>query len=261
MKLVMIAAGAALLLLTSCGGGTVGTSPTDESSVKVVQGVVMDSSGLPVAGAIVQLEGAGESVSTNQLGRFVMSAEISAGQASLLVGKDGNDAVIGLNNLTGQRSIVGVQVQLNGAASSSSSVELIVDAIDGSGCEDAWGDSQVVSFGPGTPPLVIIDQTRDLPENTVCTVHLRLFQDGEAQEGLGFQLLHVLPSADGFYGSRIEEVSAQGETDAAGTGALSFPLERDMTGMGYYVLEAPTGEPAEGRVGIVINPLMVEELR
>ncbi|MFN8392508.1 MAG: carboxypeptidase-like regulatory domain-containing protein [Bdellovibrionota bacterium] len=244
------------LLLTACGGGTAGTSPTESGFGKIFQGSVVDETGAPVDDASVSIEDTSTMARTDSFGRFQFESEITSRNATLHIAKDYRTTEVQLSDLAPDTGVVGLRVELGRGSAESSHVELVVRSIGGGLCEGAFGAPHILTFATSAPPLLVIEQQKQLPLGTRCTVEVGVSEQGRDSGGIGFHMLYVdLATSSSLTNQRVV---AEGQTDSLGSGSLSFTLGRDIATGGYLVLEAPTDLPSSDRVGVVVSLLIGE---
>ena len=243
-----------LLCAPGCGGGTSGTSPTDSGYIKLVQGIVTGESGTPIAEASIRIPATGQTVLSDNFGRFSFEARLQGNKSAVEISKDGfQTAAAELTDTNKSASIVGFEVQLGESQSSAVNFELAVKSIGGAGCDGAFGPPRITNFLPGTPPVMVVEQLHKLAPDVDCMLGATMLNQGAGRQGEKFQLAFM--SKDEFTSRLEKKVISDIGTDAAGNGSHSFKLGGDLNSSGYVLLEGPANRPSEKRVGIVVSLL------
>ena len=224
-----------LVLLSSCGGGSIGTGTQTTYS-----GEVRDSVGNPVVNATIIILGTGESAKTDSAGKFVIESENTDSEIQIEIQSSlGNDQIIIKPDSNSGGVQIDIKIDNNGNIINVKKLE-VTAGIYGK-CDRAFENNR------------IIRQSNKLAENTVCTAKVTIKGDGSPLDDIPFIL-----EARGCAGIRPWKTESYGYTRESGIGQLNFKFRTDAAHCEYRII-APYKVKGLQEVTYEIHPFTKQE--
>lgn len=255
MKYILLVA----LFLTSCGGGTSGTSATGGGSgigiQRVFSGQILAESGAALSGALVEIDNGDASATSDESGRFAFSSSADD-ESNLKVQKDSISSTVKLPKLSDQSSIVNLDIRESSKMFVINNLELSLESIGGPSCEGKFGPVEVISFARGVVPLLITDQILKTDDGISCFATVLIKSNGKVNSGIGAEM--YFKSTEFNPDSNIDptKLISKQETNIDGRILFEFKPSDKKRGAGYFVIETPSDVPFNNRVAVVINPFL-----
>jgi hypothetical protein len=254
MKYILLLA----LILTSCGGGTSGTSSTGGSGVgiqRVFSGRVISESGEAISGALIEIDNGDASATSDESGRFAFSSSFDEA-SNLKVRKESISSTVKLPMLSDKASIVNLDIREFSKMFVINNLELSLESIGGPACEGKFGPVEVISFARDAVPLLIADQIVKTEDRVSCFATVLIKSNGKVNSGIGaemyFKSIEYNPDPD----TDPTKLISKQETNIDGRIIFEFKPSDKKRGAGYFVIETPSNVPFNNRVAVVINPFL-----
>jgi hypothetical protein len=167
VRLISIGLIFSISALISCGGGSAGTGTT------TFTGKLVNTENEPVQGATVSIVGSGEIVTTDEQGRFTLSADDKDAPVQLQVQSTGVNTSVTVPPASSDESKVGIQLELNentatvSVRSTEASVSMVGD------CEKYFNQSKTSLI-----------QIRPLPDQSKCLIRVSARAGGRPVGGV-----------------------------------------------------------------------------
>ncbi len=120
-----------LLLLTSCGGGTLGTGGDSSIALNRVDGVVINERETPISGVSVSIDGNSDLTITDDDGSFTLDID---NQDALNFDENTNEVILDIRisaDIGGQNNIINTQIFITVDASESlADIQITIDVPD-----------------------------------------------------------------------------------------------------------------------------------
>lgn len=194
-----------VILLSACGGGTVGTGTGERS----IEGRVLYTDGRAVEGAEVTILETGEADTTDSNGDFEISSETQSSEITLEVAKNEVRSEVKIDAAEGGKDAVRVDVELDPVSQHSSVSSLSVTAKIEGRCDPYFENKRTIR------------QSAKLGSGTVCPVNVRMRGNGRPLSRIPFIIEHS--KCDGEKWTR----DADGVTNQSGFGTTDFTFKDD----------------------------------
>ncbi|NMC64328.1 MAG: carboxypeptidase regulatory-like domain-containing protein [SAR324 cluster bacterium] len=167
-----------ILMLGACGGGTTGTGDIGGQSIKSVSGTIYDTKGAPFENAELQIQETGNSVTSDNNGKFDFSTNLTENTINLRVSRGDFDAVVQIDGLQdkGSQLVLQLVVNLETEQLSVESIQFIVDE----GTEDPEKEDAAQTPPEESQPSNPVKA----PEQSVLISGIVLKSDGDAFSGV-----------------------------------------------------------------------------
>ena len=244
-----------ILELTSCGGGTSGTSQTGVRTQKTYAGSVSDEQGQPVEDVSIQIEN--DNAKTNKDGTFVLAANLGTENNEITINSNLISKTLTLPKFSNPVSIVQLNIKISEQEVKLSDVEFVLDNISGKGCENAFAETEIFRLDQDSAPLLISNQVSPVAAKTKCFANVSLFSNASPVAGVGAEMYFFSTPNDITTSISVVLVDTQ-NTNVDGKVVFEFIPKLPSRGPGYFVIEAPSIQPLSSRVAVVINTLLKE---
>ncbi len=255
MKYILLIA----LILTSCGGGTSGTSATGGGSgvgiQRVFLGRIVSESGQALSDALVEIDNGNASATSDNSGRFAFASSADE-ESNLRVKKDNISSTVKLPKLSDQASIVNLDIRESSQMFVINNLELSLESIGGPACEAKFGPVEVTSLARDAVPLLITDQLVRTEDKVSCFASVLIKVNGEVSSGIGAEMYFKSTEFNPDTSVDTTKLISKQDTNNEGRIIFEFKPSDKKRGSGYFVIETPSDVSSSNRVAVVINPFL-----